>query len=298
MLPNLIIIGAQKSATTFIQECLAEHPDVFLPEGETAFFETPDYDESSLKALERIFDGRTEKVLGIKRPSYIGRPEVPKRIEKTVPDAKLIAVLRNPIDRALSAYFHNVAFGFLPPLAVEKGMRKILGDSVFRNMYKRSGEVLEYGKYFKYLSLYESYFKERKIIVMLHDDIEKDPVGSLRKIYKFLDIRDFDSPSSLGKRPQKVVYNIKRLTFLRLRSFIQYEYNKERTRLFPRTPGRVGKVGVSIINCLDAILSRLVVNDKPRLSNELRSLLWREYKDDVDGLQDLICRDLSIWTPK
>jgi hypothetical protein len=131
MLPNFVIIGAQKSASTFLQVCLSDHPNVFLPNGETPFFESPDYEQSNVSDLERIFEKRSEKRIGIKRPNYIGKPEVPKRIEFHLPHAKLIAVLRNPIDRAISAYYHNINYGFIPPINVENGIRKIITQPSF-----------------------------------------------------------------------------------------------------------------------------------------------------------------------
>ena len=83
MLPNFIVVGAQKSASTFVQVCLAEHPDIFMPSTEIPFFVSPDYEQKSINNLKHFFIGRTEKMLGIKRPDYIGKPEVPERIRKT-----------------------------------------------------------------------------------------------------------------------------------------------------------------------------------------------------------------------
>lgn len=150
MLPTFVVIGAQKSASSFMQLCLAEHPDIYMAEGETPFFETPDYEQSDISELEMTFQGRGEKCLGIKRPNYIGKPEVPARIRRHLPSAKLIAVLRNPIDRAVLAYFHNIYYGFLPPLDVEIGMRRIISDPSFVAKYKRSPEVIEFGYYYKH----------------------------------------------------------------------------------------------------------------------------------------------------
>jgi len=157
MFPNFVIIGAQKSATTFVQHCLSEHPEVYIPKAEIPFFETPDFEQHSLAALERLFDGRREKRLGIKRPTYIGRPEVPGRITKHLPNAKLIAILRNPIHRAISAYYHNINYGFIPVVDVEEGMRNIL-NSVYDYKYKRAREIIEFGFYSKYLKMYGHFF--------------------------------------------------------------------------------------------------------------------------------------------
>ena len=95
-LPDFVIIGAQKSASSFMQLCLADHPDIYIPEGETPFFESPDYEQGDIHEIEELFEGRSEKCLGIKRPNYIGKAEVPNRILKHLPNAKLIAILRNP----------------------------------------------------------------------------------------------------------------------------------------------------------------------------------------------------------
>lgn len=58
MLPTFVVIGAQKSASSFMQLCLAEHPDIYMAEGETPFFETPDYEQSDISELEMTFQGR------------------------------------------------------------------------------------------------------------------------------------------------------------------------------------------------------------------------------------------------
>src|SRR3954453_11545774 len=107
-MPSFVVIGAQKSASTFLQTCLADHPDVFMPKGELAFFESPDYERATLTDLRRLFEGRLERRLGFKRPNYLCKPEVPARLAKDLPDALLLSVLRKPLDRAISAYFHYI----------------------------------------------------------------------------------------------------------------------------------------------------------------------------------------------
>ena len=115
MLPKFAIIGAQKSATTFIHRCLSDHPEVFMPSGEISYFEDPDYQESSFDEFLDLFaDAKQNQLKGIKRPTYLHKPECPVRIKKIIPDVKLIVVLRNPIDRFISAYFHCIKFNFLP----------------------------------------------------------------------------------------------------------------------------------------------------------------------------------------
>lgn len=298
MLPTFVIIGAQKSATSFMQLCLANHPDIYLPQGETPFFESPDYENSDIDQLEKIFQGRSEKCVGIKRPNYIGKPEVPDRIQKHLPSAKLIAVLRNPIDRAVSAYFHYINYGFIPPLDVETGMRKLISDSSFVSEYKRSPEIIEFGYYHKYLSKYDYYTKNDQILIFLHEDILSKPLDSIQCAYDFLGVsRDF-IPNSLSSRPHKVLYNLTRLKLLSHRNRFIYRYNDDRTRVFAKQMTPIDKVLAGAITTLDRkLLSKYLPNKKPKVGLEFRNLLYDLYANDIEALAGFINRDLSAWKP-
>lgn len=299
MLPNFVIIGAQKSASSFLQSCLSDHPDCFLPKGETPFFESPDYENSNINDLESQFEERNEKCLGIKRPNYIGKPEVPERILYHLPNAKLIAVLRNPIDRAISAYYHYIKDGFIPPKNVEIGMRKILNDSSFLQKYKRSSEIIEFGYYYKYLLLYNNYYQNNQLLFFLHDDILQNPLNCIQKAYQFLDLDYSFVPLSLNSRPQKVMYNLSRLKVLSYRNNFMYTYNENKTRLFPKKMSKHDKMIVKIINKIDTvILKKILPNRKPNVSYELRRELYQIYKDDIKSLENLIGRNLDIWKPE
>jgi len=298
MLPNFVIIGAQKSASSFLQSCLSDHPDCFLPKGETPFFESPDYENSNISVLENQFEERHEKCLGIKRPNYIGKPEVPERILYHLPNAKLIAVLRNPIDRAISAYYHYINQGFIPPIDIEVGMQKILSESSFLEKYKRSYEIIEFGYYYKHLIQYSEFYKNNKILVFLHNDILETPLDCVKKAYIFLDIDASFVPQSLNSRPQKVMYNLSRLKLLSFRNNFMYNYNDNNTRLFPKKMSKFDKIMVKTINKVDTVLlSKILPNCKPKVSYELKEKLYQIYKDDIKSLENLIGRNLDIWQP-
>ncbi|BAZ53682.1 sulfotransferase [Nostoc sp. NIES-4103] len=298
MLPNFVIIGAQKSASSFMQICLADHPDIYLPEGEIPFFESPDYEDSDIKQLEKIFEGRSEKCFGIKRPNYIGKAEVPERIQYHLPNAKLIVVLRNPIDRAISAYFHNIKYGFLPPLNLERGMREILFDSSFSSKYKRATEIIEFGYYYKYLSKYSEYMKNGRLLIFLHEDIVSKPLESIQLAYNFLDVSQDFIPKSLNSRPQEVIYSLPRLQLLQHRNRFIHEYNENRTRLSLKKMTVIDKICAGVITNLDQkFLSRYLPNSKPKVGLELRKILYDLYAKDIKSLEDYLHRDLSAWKP-
>ena len=298
MLPNFVIIGAQKSASTFLQYCLNDHPDVYLPHGETPFFESPDYERSDIRDLEKSLANRCEKRVGIKRPSYIGKPEVPERISFHLPQAKLIAVLRNPIDRAISAYHHNIKYGFLPPIDIQVGMRKLISEPSFLSKYKRSSEIIEFGYYYKYLREYDHFKKNGQLLVFLHEDFLSDPLASVQIAFDFLGVHPDFIPKSLNSKPQKVTYNLTRLKFLSIRNRFMYEYEQDRTRLSPKKMTFMDKAIAGVITKIDqTILESLFGKNGPEVGSELRKIMYDLYDYDIELLEKLIGRNLSAWRP-
>ena len=210
----------------------------------------------------------------------------------------MIAVLRNPIDRAVSAYFHNINYGFVPPLDLDTGMRKVISDSSFTSKYKRAPEIIEFGYYHKYLKKYDNYMKYRQILVLLHEDILSKPLESIQHAYNFLGVSHDFVPASLSSRPQKVLYNLTRLKLLSHRNRYMYHYNDDRTRLFTKKMTLIDRILAGGIMTLDRkLLSRYLPNNKPKIGLELRNILYDLYASDIEALADYINRDLSAWGP-
>ena len=125
-LPNFLILGAQKAGTTSLFDYLGQHPEVYpSPIKETHFFDhggvrqtyagpvrIPGPKIKSLEEYEGLFDGvRDEKAVGEATPTYLYLPGVAERIRHHVPEARLIAILRDPVERAYSGYQHAVRNG-------------------------------------------------------------------------------------------------------------------------------------------------------------------------------------------
>jgi hypothetical protein len=294
--PDFIVIGAQKSASTFIQNALGEHPDIYTPKGETSYFESPDYENVKTPPWDDLFKGKTERLVGIKRPQYIGKSEVPARISADLPDTKLIAVLRNPIDRLIAAYFHQVKYGTLPPIPFEKGMPEILrGDATYHS-YPRSKELLEFGLYAKHLSGYHTQIAKQSLLILFHEDIVASPQTAIHEVYHFLGVTTDFIPGNLSKRPQKVIYSIPRLKLLTQRNRFLYHYNKDKTRLWINNMTWLEWLSVAAITGIDRTIMRHIFKDKkPILTSELHAKLLEFYEDDIRKLADITGRDLSHW---
>ncbi len=295
--PDFIIIGAQKSASTFIHNCIAEHPDAFMLDGEIPIFESPDFENSSLKIFYKSFSKRKERVVGFKRPNYLGKSEVPERINKHLPNAKLIVILRNPVDRAISACYHNINYGFLPIEDPNELLRKIFSNKEIKG-YPRANEIIEFGLYHKYLQMYHNFFESGKLLIIKHDDIKQDPINEIKKIYNYLEIDSEFIPKNLKSKPQAVVYNLRRLKFLRLRNRIIYKYNSKKTRLTKRE-GFLFKVIRAGFKQVDThVLSKFFKNEKGQTSDTTIDLIRKTYSNDIESLENTYGLILENWKNK
>src|SRR5690606_17419350 len=112
MRPEFFVIGAQKAGSTYLLQCLGEHPQIFMPPSEVAFFEDSLYSADRLGDFEKHFaPAKKGQVIGVKRPNLLGHPECPERLRRHMPDLKIVVTLRNPIERAVSGYFHYMKSG-------------------------------------------------------------------------------------------------------------------------------------------------------------------------------------------
>ena len=175
-LPTFLIIGAQKSATRWLRLNLGLHPEVFTASREIEFFNNgPRYRDDGTDWYRAQFEGWDgEAIVGEATPGYMfwrHRPVVvSERIDETLPDVRLIATLRNPIDRAQSAMVHHIEFGALPR------------DSVLIDLVKATPPekdrlgIISGGWYADSLEPYFDRFGER-LLVVLHDDVDDDARG-------------------------------------------------------------------------------------------------------------------------
>ena len=179
---DFIGIGAQKSGTSWAYACLYEHPDICAPVKEIHFFSRSRFSEGR-DWYEHHFRNCTEgKLSGEFSTSYLYSEAAAERIHSFYPHAKLIAILRNPIDRAFSQYRNAIKAGEI-------------SESVSFETYMRDEpSVLAQGLYEVQLERFYSHFDPSNILVLIYEDIRRDPIAFMRKIYVFLGVQtDFVS---------------------------------------------------------------------------------------------------------
>jgi hypothetical protein len=173
---DFIGIGAQKSGTSWAYTCLYDHPDVCAPVKEIHFFSRSRFREGK-EWYEHHFRACGEgKVRGEFSTSYLYSPEAPERIHALYPNAKLIAILRNPVERAFSQYRNAIKAG------------EIAETMSFEEYQQTESSVREQGRYAEQIARYDALFPREQLLILIYEDIRKDPVAFMRRIYEFLGI--------------------------------------------------------------------------------------------------------------
>ena len=295
-LPNFFVIGAGKSGTTSLWRYLEQHPEVYMSaikepnfftfEGGVPDFRGPrtPWAVTDLEAYRALFAGVSEeKAIGEASAYYLYSEEAPKRIRHHVPDAKLVAVLRNPVDRAYSHFLYRLAQGgegltdFAQALdAEEERVRERWGPSFH---YKRRGF------YHEQLSRYYDLFGPEQIRVYLYEDLKEDPVGMTQSIFRFLGVDDAFVPDTSRR------HNVARIPRSRaLQAFIE-KPNPFKSVLRPFLPKGLRKR--IALNLRNRNLAK-----PPPMPEGVREGLTEAYREDILKLQKLVGRDLSGWLSK
>jgi len=268
-----------------------------MPKGEVAFFESHAYSNSSIKDLEKMFKHVPEnQVVGIKRPYYLSCNKCASRIKKHIPDIKLVVILRNPMERAISAYFHYMKMGLLPIRHPNEGLNDVLRN-IHNTKYPKSKTILENGLYYKHLSHYLKYFDRSQLLVITLNDIKKNPNKVMKKAYKFLGVNSKFTPKSLKIIPQKGLYSLVSLKIRSLAFPLFYKYGKVRRGVVHKKNSQIFKCLAYVIFFLAKLINKFMSDNKKDIDKRIRASLLKFYSEDTGKLAEIIDNKETInWT--
>jgi len=311
LLPNFFIVGAAKSGTTSLYNYLRQHPQIYLPPvKEVYFFATdidnnkfrPDYArdvnininkwlESGMKTelfqafisdwekYKRIFQfAAGKKAVGEMTNAYLYSTQAAKNISQKFPDAKIIMILRNPVERLFSHYLMDLRTGyeaenFLPSL--KKDMSSEVKGWGISNLY------LELGMYHEQVKRYLDNFPAEQVKIFLYNDFKKDAGLVLKEISRFLEV---DSSFQFDISRSYNTASVPKTKWLG--KFVQRNrgINFLKSRLPKQWNTRLKKILFTSRN-------------KPEMTGEERKFVADLYKEDIKKLSLLINTDLSSWMP-
>ncbi len=259
--PHFLGIGAQRAGTTWVHQCLAEHPEVYVPtEKELHFFDSNF--ENGVDWYRAHFPPQfvdAVRIAGEITPTYLGSSIAAQRIAELRPNAKLFVILRDPLDRAYSAYqlFKETRFA----------------TRSFEVACRPGSDLVRQGLYAQHLARFLALFPRERLRVWLYDDVLKQPANVLRELFEYLGVQPTFLPPSVMVRYNRVVFPKAQRMFERL-GFGPIVDRLKRTKFGAQLKRRHAERATPV-----------------RRDPELIAY----FREDIQQLQSMIGRDLSHW---
>lgn len=295
--PNLFIVGASKSGSTALWYLLKQHSNIFLPKEELKkepcfFSPSGNLGNYDLKRyLDLYKNAKPEQTyLGDASTAYLTDPESAKLIHACSPDAKIIIILRNPVQRAYSLYNWMCQEGYEWAPTFEKGLqlenwrKKKSFPSLMHPNYRANYLYFESGCYGKQVKRYIDLFGEN-VLILKFRDLKQQPEDTLGKIYNFLGVK--------GEELQNEILNPSyRVRSPKLQYILRYATT---TKL--AIEKRLGKNTLKgSKNKRDKLLKLGIKKEKPEKINPTTyQNLVNAYKKDITYLQNITGIDFSFW---
>lgn len=298
-LPNFLVIGAAKSGTTSLHFYLAQHPQVFMcPVKEPGFFAFEGEDSqrkdpwraggihpviTDLHTYQSLFGEVTDQAaIGEVSPAYLVRPKACERIQHYIPHARLIAVLRNPIERAYSAFLMQRLYSDRP---VADFAQLIKTKALARHAGVTGETRIDAGFYYQHLRRYYDRFSPGQMRIYLYEDLKEKALSTLQDMFAFLQINEtFQPDTSIRHMSGGVPRN-------NLWRAVLFWLNRSKVVLRPFLPARVRH---TLRDTLYGVTQK-ALETQPPPTLETRQAILDIYREDILKLQDLISRDLSAW---
>ncbi|MEZ5404973.1 MAG: sulfotransferase [Verrucomicrobiia bacterium] len=199
---NFLIVGTQKGGTTALANFLSQHPEIcFAPQKEVHFFDSPQFQDSTTveewqKNYSQAFPNyQNQTLIGEATPIYMYWPQIAQRIHRYNSNMKLIFLLRNPIERAISHYRmesqrgnETLSFGqacFTEPFRLFQDRNNLSETSSLRRH-----SYLHRGFYRKQVEQFRRLFPDSQILILKNEDLLNHHDIILKKIYHFLAVKD------------------------------------------------------------------------------------------------------------
>ncbi|MDQ6966695.1 MAG: sulfotransferase domain-containing protein [Mariprofundaceae bacterium] len=287
--PDFFIAGAAKSGTTSLWVYLKQHPDIFMPVKLVS--KEPSYYCHGYGAIDHldycsIFrDAGPGQMAGEASTAYLTSPESPAWIKEDVPNAKIVIVLRNPVDRAYSLYRWMVNHGYESAYPFEKALSmesQRMNEASFvtsNPQYFYNYLYFHSGLYSEQVKRYQSAFPDAQLKIILFDDLKNKPDMVVKEVFAFLGVDD-------TFKPEIKVHNKAELKPALIGMHMALKGISDRHR-----HTRVDRV-VSYLSRLNMKSLKL---KWPKLAPETRQELLEKYRSDIRKTEALISQDLSVW---
>lgn len=286
--PNFFLIGASRSGTTSTYHYLKSHPEIYMsPVKEPRYYayrdEKVDHEgltdkyhinrssvpfTENYKALFDNVDPNQHKAIGEASPVYLYSPDAAKEIHEDVPDAKLIAILRDPVQRAYSDYLNMLRLGRDFSESFKKAVEK--EEHRKENNWGPFYHYVSKGFYYEQLSRYQQYFDKDQFHILTLKKLVENTQQTMEEIFAFLDV----DPN--------------------------YQFDQFKTYNSSGVPKNLGlhKIITHPLVPLPNFIKNLNITfSKPDMDPELKEDLFKIFEDDIEKLDEEFDLNISHWGP-
>lgn len=311
ILPNFIVVGANKGGTTSIYHYLKQHPQVYLsPIKEPHYFSTDidvnqfkkEFAQNKLQDIEKYVSGNMEqeyhaafvrdfnqyqqlfknavgyKAVGELSTSYLYSQKAASEIYQVVPNCKIIICLRNPIERAYSHYRMNLWTGNSNQFDFYKALVEDFHHTP--KVWGNAHLYTEIGMYYEQVKRYIDRFGRDQVLIIFSEDLKKRTAEIIREVYAFIGVDPQFVPDTSTQYNEVYTPKYKNLTWFLNKSGIRPIMKKI-------SPTFIKKAIIRTFYKSKA--------DKGEMSAEAKQFLLEKLSDDVRALGSLLNKDLSGW---
>lgn len=198
--PQFFVVGTQKGGTTSLYEYLKPHPQIVLSEVKEHHFFDQHYDEGLAwyRAQFPVLDAAAGEITGDFTPLYMFHPHAIARMARHHPQARIIVLLRNPVDRAFSHYNHAVRLGneqrsftaaiAEEPAMIERELARMAADHSYFGLEYQRHSYLTRGMYAEQMTRIFEFYPRQQVLVAQSERLFLDPAAILERIYRFLGV--------------------------------------------------------------------------------------------------------------
>ena len=201
--PSFLTLGTQKGGTTTLHRLLAQHPEVFLPACKEVHYFSLHSQRDLAWYADHFSDALPDQRCGDITPYYLFHPQAPTRIRSALPDARLLILLRDPVERALSHYFHACRHGF-ERLELEaaleaesdrlQGAEAALARAGGQHFSHQKHSYRARGHYERQIQAYRQQFPDHQILVLQSEQLFAQPEHCWAMVLAFLDLSPWPLP--------------------------------------------------------------------------------------------------------
>ena len=304
--PSFFIVGAPKCGTTSLYETFRSHPDLFLPFSETNYWKYKEpyffceeliawdglriQDEESY--LNLFSEAHTAQLAGEATALYLYSKKTPQRIKQFAPDAKIIILLRHPVDMMVSWHHDCVRWGHENVIDFEEAVLLEAERKKGQKMPPGSGYpscliYSEIADFAPQVSRYFDTFGRENVGVWLLDDLKGNPTHTLAQIQEFLGL-DAAFPPQFHQHNKRKALSRADLINMRVKTFMR-EHAAWAKHVKPLIPSILTELLGKGIRRMDKPVEKPTI--KPELLNTLRNTM----QERIVALEELLQRDLSSW---